>query len=47
MQGLLLRRTGPGGEQAHKESDETLDGVEVIEGLEAVISFVKAKNSSS
>jgi hypothetical protein len=46
MQGLLLRRLGPGGEQAHKEADESLEGVELIENLEAVVSFVKAKNNS-
>jgi len=46
MQGLLLRRTGPGGEQAHKDPDEVLDGVRIIEDLEAVVSFVKARNFS-
>lgn len=46
IHGLLLRRTGPDGEQAHKEPDESLDGVEVIEDLNEVVSFVKAKNSS-
>lgn len=46
MQGLLLRRTGPDGEQAHKEPGEFLDGVEVIKDLEAVVSFVEARNST-
>lgn len=46
MQGLLLRRIGRGGEQAHKEPDETLGDIEVIENLEAVIPFVREKNSN-
>ncbi|KXN85365.1 Haloacid dehalogenase-like hydrolase domain-containing protein 3 [Leucoagaricus sp. SymC.cos] len=45
MQGFLLRRTGPDGEQAHKEPDESLNGVEVIKNLEEVVSFVTARNS--
>ncbi|EKM81039.1 hypothetical protein AGABI1DRAFT_105876 [Agaricus bisporus var. burnettii JB137-S8] len=43
--GVLLRRTGPEGEQAHKEAKESLDGIEVIENLEAVVSLVREKKS--
>jgi hypothetical protein len=44
MHGLLLRRTGPDGEQVNKEANECLNGIEAIENLEAVISLVRAKN---
>ena len=44
MQALLLRRQGPEGEQAHKESNELLDGVHVIEGLSEVIQLVEDRN---
>lgn len=39
---LLLRRTGSAGDQEHKEYDEVLDGVEVIDSLDSVVSFVQA-----
>ncbi|KAF9529407.1 HAD-like domain-containing protein [Crepidotus variabilis] len=43
MNALLLRRTGPAGEQAHKEVDEDLQGVEVVENLNKVLDYVKER----
>ena len=40
---LLLRRRGSAGEQEHKEHDEVLDGVKVIDSLDAVVSLVQAR----
>ncbi|KAF8200935.1 HAD-like domain-containing protein [Pholiota molesta] len=41
LNALLLRREGPEGEHEHKEADERLGGVEVIQGLDEVISWVQ------
>lgn len=42
FQARLLRRPGPDGEQAHKEEDEVLDGVDVIQSLEEVLAVATA-----
>ncbi|PFH51562.1 hypothetical protein AMATHDRAFT_142395 [Amanita thiersii Skay4041] len=44
MHALLLRRLGPEGEQAHKETDESLSNVHVINGLSEVVNFVRHQN---
>jgi hypothetical protein len=45
MHALLLRRPGPEGEEARKEADEDLRGVEVVQGLDEVVEWVKRKNA--
>jgi len=44
MNALLLRRSGAEGEQAHKEDDELLDTVEVVEKLSEVVEWVRERN---
>ncbi|KAF8622735.1 hypothetical protein AX15_006825 [Amanita polypyramis BW_CC] len=44
MQALLLRRLGPEGEQVHKEANESIDNVHVVEGLNEVIQLVEDCN---
>ncbi|KAK2463209.1 hypothetical protein APHAL10511_004864 [Amanita phalloides] len=44
LHALLLRRRGLDGEQAHKEVNESLEGVHVVEGLNEVIELVENRN---
>lgn len=44
MNALLLRRAGSAGEQAHKEPDECLNGVEVTADMHGVLRWVEAYN---
>ena len=37
---LLLRRDGPDGEHAHKELHETLQNVDVVKDLDAVVKYI-------
>ncbi|KJA29019.1 hypothetical protein HYPSUDRAFT_155242 [Hypholoma sublateritium FD-334 SS-4] len=38
---LLLRRPGPDGEHEHKEVDEALDGVNIIQGLDEATTWIR------
>lgn len=38
---LLLRRPGLDGEHEHKEVNEALDGVNIIQGLNEVFSWIR------
>ncbi|KAF8633393.1 hypothetical protein AX17_004564 [Amanita inopinata Kibby_2008] len=47
MQALLLRRPGSEGDQAHKDENESLQGVGVVRGLDEVIWRVRECNRTS
>jgi len=44
MQALLLRRPGPEGVLDHREANESLDGVHVIEGLNDAVHLIEYRN---
>ena len=47
LNALLVRRLGVEGEHEHKEFNEILVGVDVIQGLDQVISWVQGNRSDT
>jgi len=45
MHALLLRRVGPEGDGEHKEEGEHLEGVQVVNDLWGVLTWVEQQNT--